>query len=196
MRAAGGALTPLYDDRLEVPEAADQVWIREHSLAPWVADCVLNRDSEGRWLSRRDPGFDAPLEDVTWEREGIRYLKPEIALSFKAKLHRPKDDRDLAVTVPLLDQTARAFSPTSSLAGSQTTPGGRRSDQPPIGAAHPLNSPQPAGGRPAGKSSPTPAAQHGGSPQPSLHVPPPGPPSPVPPPPAPVGRAENHKLYR
>ncbi len=88
---------------------ADQVWIREHALAPWVADCVLNRDREGRWLSRRDPEFDAPLEDVTWEREGIRYLNPEIALSFKAKLHRPKDDRDLAVTLPLLDDSALAF---------------------------------------------------------------------------------------
>lgn len=107
--AAGGALTPLYDDRLEVPEAADQVWIREHALAPWVADCVLNRDREGRWLSRRDPGFDAPLEAVTWERDGIRYLRPEIVLSFKAKLHRRKDNSDLAATLPLLDTAARAF---------------------------------------------------------------------------------------
>lgn len=107
--AAGGALTPLFGERLDVPEAADQIWIREHALAPWVADCVLNRDREGRWLSRRDPGFDAPLGDVTWELEGIRYLKPEIALSFKAKLHRPKDNRDLAVTLPLLDQAARDF---------------------------------------------------------------------------------------
>ena len=107
--AAGGALTPLFEDRLNVPETADQVWIREHALAPWVADCVLNRDREGRWWSRRDPEFDAPLEEVTWERVGIRYLRPEIALSFKAKLHRPKDNRDLAATLPLLDDAARAF---------------------------------------------------------------------------------------
>ncbi len=85
------------------------MWIRTHALAPWVADCVLNRDRAGRWVSRRDPEFDAPLEQVTWEREGIRYLKPEIALSFKAKLNRPKDSRDLAVSLPLLDDTARAF---------------------------------------------------------------------------------------
>jgi hypothetical protein len=107
--AAGGGLTPLFGDKLDVPESSDQVWIREHALAPWVADCVLNRDRKGRWLSRRDPEFDVPLEDVTWERDGIRYLKPEIVLSFKAKLHRPKDNRDLAVTVPKLDKAARAF---------------------------------------------------------------------------------------
>ncbi len=107
--AAGGGLTPLYDDKLEMPETADQVWIRAHSLAPWRADCVVNRDSGGRWISRRDPGLEAPLEQVTWERDGIRYLNPEITLSFKAKHRRPKDERDLAVTLPLLDDNARAY---------------------------------------------------------------------------------------
>ena len=33
---------------------------------------------------------------------GIRYLRPEITLLYKAALHRPKDDRDLAVAWPLL----------------------------------------------------------------------------------------------
>jgi hypothetical protein len=32
---------------------------------------------------------------VTWEHEGIRYLKPEVVLAYKAKLARPKDDVDL-----------------------------------------------------------------------------------------------------
>ena len=91
--AAGGALTPLFGDRLQMPESADQCWIRQHALAPWRADCVLNLDRDGRWVSRRDPEFDAPLDEITWERDGIRYLKPEVTLSFKAKLHRPKDDR-------------------------------------------------------------------------------------------------------
>jgi len=108
--AAGpDGLCPLSDERMSMPESADQVWLREHALAPWRADCVLNPDRDGRWVSRRDPEFDAPLEEITWERDGIRYLKPEVTLSFKAKLHRPKDDRDLAVTLPLLDDTARAF---------------------------------------------------------------------------------------
>ena len=107
--AGSGALTPLYGDRLDVPASADQVWIREHALAPWVADCVLNPDRDGLWVHRRDLQYAAPLEDVTWQRNGIRYLKPEIVLSFKAKLLRPKDNRDFAVTLPLLDRGARAF---------------------------------------------------------------------------------------
>ncbi|MBA3233936.1 MAG: hypothetical protein H0T17_08325 [Propionibacteriales bacterium] len=107
--AAGGSLTPLYDDKLEMPETADQVWIRRHALAPWRADCVVNRDRDGRWVSRRDSDLEAPLEEVTWERDGIRYLNPEITLSFKAKLHRPKDNQDLAAALPLLNDDARAY---------------------------------------------------------------------------------------
>lgn len=107
--AAGGGLTPLYDEKVEMPESADQVWVRSHALAAWRADVVLNRDREGRWLSRRDPDLDAPLERVTWERDGIRYLNPEITLSFKARLRRAKDDRDLATALPLLDDDARAY---------------------------------------------------------------------------------------
>jgi len=107
--AAGGGLTPLFDDKLEMPDTADQVWIRRHALAPWRADCVVNRHRDGRWVSRRDPDLEVSLEEVTWERDGIRYLNPEITLSFKAKLHRPKDDQDLAAALPLLDEDARAY---------------------------------------------------------------------------------------
>jgi hypothetical protein len=106
--AAGGGLTPLFDDKLEMPDTADQVWIRRHALAPWRADCVVNRHRDGRWVSRRDPDLEVSLEEVTWERDGIRYLNPEITLSFKAKLHRPKD-QDLAAALPLLDEDARAY---------------------------------------------------------------------------------------
>jgi hypothetical protein len=104
-----GSLRPI-DDRFPEPAVdADQIWLREHALAPWRADVVLNPDDDGHWVSRRDPSFAAPLDDVTWERDGIRYLRPEIALAFKAKLARPKDERDFIVALPLLDDAARAW---------------------------------------------------------------------------------------
>ena len=92
-----------------MPGWADQVWIREHALAPWRADVMLNPDRDGRWVSRRDRDFDAPLEDVTFERDGVRFLNPEIALAFKAKGMRPKDTRDLEVALPLMTDRARAW---------------------------------------------------------------------------------------
>jgi hypothetical protein len=41
--------------------------------------------------------------------DGVRYLRPEVTLLYKAALHRPKDDRDLAVTWPLLGEAARGW---------------------------------------------------------------------------------------
>ena len=39
---------------------------------------------------------------------GIPYLAPELALLFKAKYRRPKDDADFAAALPLLGADARA----------------------------------------------------------------------------------------
>ena len=51
-----------------------------------------------------------PLEEATWvAADGIRYLNPEIVLLFKARLDRPKDDRDLDRTWPLLAPDRQAW---------------------------------------------------------------------------------------
>jgi hypothetical protein len=56
------------------------------------------------------PDHVAPLDEVTWVADdGIRYLNPEIALLYKAVLHRRKDDRDLDRCLPLLGADARAW---------------------------------------------------------------------------------------
>ena len=34
---------------------AEQVWVREHALAPWRGEFVLNADVDGRWQFKRDP---------------------------------------------------------------------------------------------------------------------------------------------
>ena len=107
--AAHGGLTPLYGDQVALPDTADQVWIREHALAPWLADCVVNPDREGRWVNRREPSWDAPLSEITFARDGIRYLSPEIALAFKAKQDRPKDRVDLEAALPLLERGQRTW---------------------------------------------------------------------------------------
>jgi hypothetical protein len=105
--AGSGALRPV-DDRFPEPaDDADQVWLRAHALAPWRADVLLNPDDDGDWLSRRDRSFSAPLDEVTWERDGVRFLNPEIVLCFKARFLRPKDEHDFAAIVPLLDDRAR-----------------------------------------------------------------------------------------
>lgn len=107
---AGGTFRPL-DDRFPEVLAPDcQIWFREHALAPWVVDLPLTPDRDGLWTNKRWAEHVAPVEEVTWVADsGIRYLNPEIALLYKARLDRPKDDRDLAVTWPLLDDTRRSW---------------------------------------------------------------------------------------
>ncbi len=53
--------------------------------------------------------WDAPLGEITFTRDGIRYLSPEIALAFKAKGDRPKDRVDLEAALPLLDAGQRTW---------------------------------------------------------------------------------------
>jgi hypothetical protein len=106
----GGTLRPLDDRHPEVLDDRSQVWVRRSAYEPWIIDIPLTPDQDGLWTSKRDPDHVAPLEDVTWlAGDGIRYLRPEITLLYKAVLHRPKDDVDLAVTWPLLDPVARAW---------------------------------------------------------------------------------------
>jgi hypothetical protein len=92
-----------------MPPHAEQIWFREHALAPWRGEVLLNPDADGRWVSKRDPRFSAPIEHVTWSRDGVRYLRPEIVLTHKAKNSRPKDDADFEAALPLLDRAAREF---------------------------------------------------------------------------------------
>ena len=108
--AGGGALRPVNDDWPEPHPGAGQVWLREHALAPWVADVILQEERDGRWLSRRNPDHLADLADVTWvAADGVRYVAPEIALEHKARLQRPKDDADLDAAWPLLSADQRRF---------------------------------------------------------------------------------------
>lgn len=106
----GGTLRPFDDRNPEVLDVGSQVWIRKSAADPWVVDLVPTPDRDGLWTSKRDPDIVAPVEDVTWVADtGVRHQRPEVTLHYKALLHRPKDDRDLAVTWPLLDHAARAW---------------------------------------------------------------------------------------
>ncbi len=106
----GGTLRPFNDRHPEVLDVHSQVWVRRSAADPWVIDLPITPDRDGLWTSKRDPDHVAPLDDVTWvSHDGIRYLRPEITLLYKAALHRPKDDRDLAVTWPMLGAEQQAW---------------------------------------------------------------------------------------
>ena len=78
--------------------------------APWVVDIPITPDANGRWTHKFLPGEVADVEDVTWVADdGIRYLRPEIVLTYKARLRRDKDEPDFRATLPLLSADRRAW---------------------------------------------------------------------------------------
>lgn len=108
--AGSGTLRPLDDRRPRPPSWSGQVWVREHALAPWILDVLLNPGSASRWIFKREGTTIGTLDDATWlASDGLRYLRPELVLAHKARLARAVDDDDLATTLPLLDEPARRW---------------------------------------------------------------------------------------
>ncbi|MET9492977.1 hypothetical protein [Nocardia sp. NPDC006630] len=59
----------------------------------------------GRWVCRRDRSITLPYKElIAIGDAGIPYVIPEVALLFKAKARRPKDDRDFARVIGLLPE--------------------------------------------------------------------------------------------
>ena len=108
--SAGSATLRPLDEQHPLPRWAGQIWIREHALAPWLLDVVLNPGGPRRWVFKRDRAVSLPLEDATWvAADGIRYLRPELVLAHKLRHARAVDDADLAAALPLLDPEPIAF---------------------------------------------------------------------------------------
>lgn len=108
--ACRGALRPLNADWPEPQHPLGNIWLRRDATSPWALDILPSPDAAGEWADKRDLAEHAPLDQVTWrDAEGIRYLNPERVLLFKAASPRPKDDRDLRVTVHKLGPDQRTW---------------------------------------------------------------------------------------
>lgn len=94
----------------EMVEAHHQTWARELSTGLWRLD-VFREPADGEtWICRRDERIRMPLDRLILRTaEGIPYARPEVTLLFKAIHARPKDDIDLAATLPKLDPEARSW---------------------------------------------------------------------------------------
>lgn len=114
--AYSGALKPLHeDDRPDapaedvLPDGTGQLWARPDAAHPWEYDILLSPGDDTEWVYKRDATIRMPMGDALWERDGIRYLQPEIQLLMKAKGLRPKDEADFTTTSPRLDRERRAW---------------------------------------------------------------------------------------
>jgi Aminoglycoside-2''-adenylyltransferase len=107
--AGSGRVSRLADGQ-EPNQENHQIWMYERDAHVWRMDTFLEPRDARTWVSRRDPRIQVPMADaVRRTAEGIRYLAPALVLFMKAKHARDKDDLDLTVTLPTLDQTERRW---------------------------------------------------------------------------------------
>jgi hypothetical protein len=87
-----------------------QTWVRDPLSGRWRMDVIREPWDGDTWVCRRDPRVRRPgSEVIAHTADGIPYQQPEIALLFKAKHTREKDQLDFESVLPLLDGEARAW---------------------------------------------------------------------------------------
>lgn len=73
-------------------------------------EVLLNESDGDTWIYRRNWGVTRPLAEIFFETpDGIKFLRPEIALLYKSKAPREKDERDFAAAAARFDEAARAW---------------------------------------------------------------------------------------
>ncbi|MFX0576311.1 hypothetical protein [Nocardia nepalensis] len=92
-------------------EAANhhQTWLREPATGRYRLDVFRERHVGDRWVCRRDPSITLPYEELILRTgDGIPYSIPEVALLFKAKARRDKDEADFRRVLPAMDRSQRS----------------------------------------------------------------------------------------
>jgi len=105
--AGSGRLWPLDSPAFSVTY---QTWVSEPGTGVYRLDIFREPQRDGAWACRRDTTISMPYEQAIGRTEaGIPYLVPQIALLFKARNTRPKDEADFAGVVPLLAPEAASW---------------------------------------------------------------------------------------
>ncbi len=100
-----GALRP-WPGGTALPDQVHDVWCRANADDRWRFQLMVDEVDGARWVSRRDRRITRSVSDIGHlTADGIPYLRPEIQLLYKSRGRRPKDEADLAMALPLLDET-------------------------------------------------------------------------------------------
>jgi hypothetical protein len=102
-----GALKPLLPG-VDLTPDCEELWVRREAGQPWRFELLLDwHSTDGEWVYKRDARVRLPWEEAVRNVGGVEYLRPELALLFKAKHNRPKDRADLLAAH--LDPAARSW---------------------------------------------------------------------------------------
>lgn len=93
------------------PDAAaehHQTWLREPGPGLYRLDVFREPHRDGRWVCRRSPSITLRYDElILHSADAIPYAAPEVALLFKAKALRDKDEGDFMRVLPRLDRSRR-----------------------------------------------------------------------------------------
>jgi hypothetical protein len=92
-------------------EAANhhQTWLREPATGRYRLDVFREPHVGDRWVFRGDASITLPYDElILYTGEGIPYVIPEVALLFKAKGLREKDEADFQLVLTAMDQSRRS----------------------------------------------------------------------------------------
>jgi hypothetical protein len=93
----------------ERAEDSYQTWLRDPVSGRYRLDVFREHHDGDRWVCRRDPSITMSYDELILRTaEGIPFVIPEVALLFKAKAIRDKDERDFRRVLPVLDGTRRS----------------------------------------------------------------------------------------
>lgn len=94
------------------PEEANnlhQTWLREPQTGRYRLDVFREPHLDNRWVCRRDASITMPYDELILRTaDGIPYVIPEVALLFKAKARRAKDEADFQRTRPAMNRSRRS----------------------------------------------------------------------------------------
>lgn len=94
------------------PEEAEnqhQTWLRDPATGRYRLDVFREPHMGDRWVCRRNASITMPYDELILRTvEGIPYLIPEVALLFKAKAQREKDEADFRRVLPAMDRARRS----------------------------------------------------------------------------------------
>lgn len=82
-----------------------QTWVRDPATGVYHLDVFRDPHDGDIWICRRDHSIRMPYDDlVRFTPGGIPFMTPEVALLFKAKHLRVKDQADFDGVAPLLSE--------------------------------------------------------------------------------------------
>ena len=104
---AGGGRVWRYREAGDHPDL-HQAWCREPATGLYRLDVFREPCDGNRWICRRDRSISLPYDELILSTpDGIPYVIPEVALLFKARHTRPKDQDDFRRVAPRLTTASR-----------------------------------------------------------------------------------------